>query len=327
MRVLVTGATGNLGRSAVTRLIEEGHQVSVLTRRPFQAADLFGAGVSVHEWHPLSEAVPAEALDSVDAVLHLMGAPLCGSQSRDAAKDVVASRIYSARGLAEALKRRQVRLVATSIAIAPAEAGPPVTEDLLPANATSSLERDIRSYEAELEAATGDGLSVAIVRLGLVAMRGGPLAALMALARRGLCPNLKGALIPAIAREDAVAMLAGLLQHRTLEGLIHGVAPMPVEGEALMAALRPHAPGGRFIAVPISLLRRRLGLAAALLSCHRQVVPQRLQAAGAAFAAPDPMPAFVDALTEIADARTGAPAPFRAAENGKGDTAPEPEAT
>jgi NAD dependent epimerase/dehydratase family enzyme len=221
------------------------------------------------------------------------------------AAELAASRINSTRRLVEALKGRPLRLVVASVAIAPGEAGPPVTEDAPPAATVSSLEQDICSWEAEAAAAATIGTSVAIVRLGLVAMPGGPLSALLALAKRGISPSLKGALIPVIAPEDAVAMLSGLLQHRGLEGLIHGVAPEPVKGELLMQMLRRHAPTGRALAVPISLLRRRLGLAAAMLSCHRRIVPQRLESAGAAYSSPDPMAALERALDELERSRHG----------------------
>jgi NAD dependent epimerase/dehydratase family enzyme len=326
MRVLVTGATGNLGRAVVLRLCDEGNQVSVLTRRPFLAAAALGARVTIHEWHPLSETVPAEAVDEVDAVLHLMGAPLLGSPAREVAAELVASRINTTRKLVEALQARPLRLVVASVAIAPGEAGPPVTEETPAAAKPSLLERDIRSWEAEALAAEASGASVAVVRLGLIATPGEPLAALLALARRGIAPGLKGALIPAIALEDAVAMLTGLLQHRALTGLIHGVAPEPVAGEHLMRALRRYAPTGRALAVPVSLLRRRLGLAAAILSCHRRIVPERLANAGADFAAPDPLAALERALDEIKRDRRGTHAVGLTAQ-GKAQPAAEAETT
>jgi NAD dependent epimerase/dehydratase family enzyme len=121
-------------------------------------------------------------------------------------------------------------------------------------------------------------------------------------------------------------MLSGLLQQRGLEGLIHGVAPEPVKGEALMQLLRRHAPGGRAVAVPISLLRRRLGLAAAILSCHRQIVPDRLEGAGAAYSSPDPMAAFERALDEIRISRHGARL-AGLANHGQSRPATEPETT
>ncbi|MGC4894314.1 SDR family oxidoreductase [Micromonospora sp. DT31] len=70
MRVLVTGATGRLGRVVVPRLRDEGFTVRALSRRPrtgdpvqWRAGDLAtGQGL-------------AEAVDGVDAVLHLASSP------------------------------------------------------------------------------------------------------------------------------------------------------------------------------------------------------------------------------------------------------------
>ncbi|MEU1808035.1 SDR family oxidoreductase [Micromonospora aurantiaca (nom. illeg.)] len=70
MRVLVTGATGRLGRVAVPRLRDEGFTLRAMSRRPrtgdgveWVAADLAtGAGL-------------AEAVAGVDAVLHLASSP------------------------------------------------------------------------------------------------------------------------------------------------------------------------------------------------------------------------------------------------------------
>lgn len=303
MRVLVTGATGNLGRALVARLREEGHVVSVLTRRPFRAAEALEPGMTAHEWHPLSEPVPSEAIEQADAVLHLMGAPLAGGPARSRTALAVNSRVDATRRLVEAMSGRGLRLVMTSIALAPGEAGDAVTETTMQKGAPTSLERDIASWEAEALAAQAAGASVAIVRLGLIGMPGAPLAALLRLARWGVCPDLRGASIPAIALDDAAALLAGLVQHRALEGVLHGVAPEPVHGEALMRALRRYAPGGRALGVPVHLLSRQLGLTAALLSCHRPIQPMRLQSAGAAYVSPDPLPALEQALAEAADAR------------------------
>ena len=78
MTVLVTGATGDLGGRLVARLLAEGHTVRILTRRPFMAHRQLGDQVAIHEWHPGVEPAPRDALDGIETVIHLMGAPLGG---------------------------------------------------------------------------------------------------------------------------------------------------------------------------------------------------------------------------------------------------------
>jgi len=70
--VLVTGATGKVGRRLVTALLQEGARVSVLTRDPERARGLWPGG-DLHFWRgDLTEpATFAGLLDGVEAVFHL----------------------------------------------------------------------------------------------------------------------------------------------------------------------------------------------------------------------------------------------------------------
>jgi uncharacterized protein YbjT (DUF2867 family) len=69
MTILVTGATGNVGRPLVAQLLADGHQVRALTRDPAAAA--LPAGVSVVAGNLTGEAGLARAFDGVTAV-HLI---------------------------------------------------------------------------------------------------------------------------------------------------------------------------------------------------------------------------------------------------------------
>ena len=69
MRILVTGATGTVGRHLVSRLHHAGHQVRALTRNPARAA--FPDGVEVVAGDVSDTGSLETALDGVDAV-HLI---------------------------------------------------------------------------------------------------------------------------------------------------------------------------------------------------------------------------------------------------------------
>ena len=72
MRVLVTGATGFVGRSVVTQLLEAGHQVAALTRDPNRATALPASGVMVVKGDVLDAASLARACEGAEAVIHLV---------------------------------------------------------------------------------------------------------------------------------------------------------------------------------------------------------------------------------------------------------------
>ena len=69
IRVLVTGATGFIGRRLVPALMEEGHEVRAMTRRP-EAYD--GPGTPVHGdvGDPGSLAGPLEGVDVAIYLVH-----------------------------------------------------------------------------------------------------------------------------------------------------------------------------------------------------------------------------------------------------------------
>jgi len=67
MRVLVTGGTGTLGRPAARRLLEQGHEVRVLSRQPSPALP---GGASAVRGDLSTGAGVAEAVERTDAVLH-----------------------------------------------------------------------------------------------------------------------------------------------------------------------------------------------------------------------------------------------------------------
>lgn len=289
MHVLLTGATGAVGRAVVARLLSEGHQVSLLTRRPFLAERLYGEAVRIHEWHPLSEDVPHEIVADVDAILHMLGTPFAGGPSRGRATLVVGSRGTAAGRLVEAARGRVGRLIAVSIA-------------------QPSEPREPLAWEADVLAARGNGMSVAIVRLGLVAAASAPILALANLARHGFTPDLRGAEIPAIGLADAAAMLSGLLGARAVEGIIDGVAPEPLMGVQLAQMLKRHNRTGLLLPLPAPAAALRLGEVLALLQSKRRIVPDQLLAAGARFTEPDPTALFQHVLADLEPRRHRTPA-------------------
>src|SRR5262249_20392013 len=84
MKVLVTGATGFVGRALVLRLLRDGHTVTAFARSPARARTLLGGEV----------AVTAELdADGHDAVVNLAGSPIAGRWTARRRTDVLASRI------------------------------------------------------------------------------------------------------------------------------------------------------------------------------------------------------------------------------------------
>ncbi len=107
MAILITGATGRIGRVLTETLVNAGLRVHVVTRRPHRAHEYFGARVTAFEWHPIHEPLPRGALQGVDTIVHLMGDPLSGTASSDKLQCLTNSRVISTRRLADAVAAGQ----------------------------------------------------------------------------------------------------------------------------------------------------------------------------------------------------------------------------
>ncbi len=67
-RILVTGATGKVGRELVTRLLEQGHSVRAATRNPVAAREAFDADVEIVEMDYETTATWDAAVQWVDRI-------------------------------------------------------------------------------------------------------------------------------------------------------------------------------------------------------------------------------------------------------------------
>lgn len=195
MRVVVTGATGFIGRPLVSMLRARGDDVIALVRDVARAKEQLGDGSAELPGHVELVAATLEtpgawcdALAGTDAILHLAGEPIAGKRWDARQKQLIRdSRVESTRTIVEALGRianRPKALVSASgidyYAFADrshdfdddevTEADPP---------ADTFLGRLCRDWEREALAAEAHGVRVACMRTGMVLGKtGGALAKL-----------------------------------------------------------------------------------------------------------------------------------------------------
>ncbi|MGH2882424.1 MAG: NAD(P)H-binding protein, partial [Solirubrobacteraceae bacterium] len=74
MRVVVSGATGTIGRALVSALLAREEDVVVLSRDEGRAREAFRDRVEAYAWpRPTDGPPPESALAGADAVVHLLG--------------------------------------------------------------------------------------------------------------------------------------------------------------------------------------------------------------------------------------------------------------
>jgi uncharacterized protein len=288
MRVAITGSSGLIGSALAAALLASGQEVTRLVRRAPQ-------GPAEVRWNPqlADGGLAPDALDGVDAVVHLSGAPVASRPWTQARKRVLrASRIQSTTALVSAIARAQrpppVLLSGSAIGWY-GDTGDREVDESAPAG-TGFLADLVRDWEAAAQPARQAGVRVVTLRSGIVmSRRGGMLGPLLPVFRLGLGARIgDGAqYISWISVTDHVAAVRHLLDHAEIDGPVNLTAPAPVTNTQFTADLARAVRRPALLRVPAPLLRAGLGeVSGELLGSHR-VMPRRLLAADFAFRHPD----------------------------------------
>jgi uncharacterized protein (TIGR01777 family) len=287
--VVVTGATGLVGRRLVAALTGGGASVRALSRDA--SAGGFGRGVAVVGWNGRN--VPSETLVRSDAVVHLAGEPLfAGRLTAARRRRLRESRIESARSIANAIAalpedERPGALVCASAVGYYGSRGDEVLEETARPG-EGFLAELCTAWEEAARAAEEFGVRVVSVRIGIVLAReGGALPRLVAPFRLGLGGRLGDGRqwFPWVHADDVVGILQAAINDDAWRGPVNAVAPEPVTNADLTSALGRVLRRPTFFAVPAFALRAALGedLAVELLG-SRRAVPRAALDRGYAFA-------------------------------------------
>lgn len=104
-KIILTGATGSIGRNLAQQLIARGDEVIVFTRNPKNATEKLPKEISVVKWDYERLTDWLIELNDVDVVVHLAGANLGAKRWNEEYKKLTYdSRILSTRNLVEAIK-------------------------------------------------------------------------------------------------------------------------------------------------------------------------------------------------------------------------------
>ncbi|MEO5630775.1 MAG: NAD-dependent epimerase/dehydratase family protein, partial [Nitrospiraceae bacterium] len=86
MHIVVTGGTGFIGRPLCAALYQDGHRVTLLTRRKEEAQRSCGSTVTAVEWNGREAGAWEDCLEDADAVINLAGAPIADARWTDVHK-------------------------------------------------------------------------------------------------------------------------------------------------------------------------------------------------------------------------------------------------
>ncbi len=298
MRVAITGSSGLIGSALADALQRDGTEVVRLVRRSTR-------GPAEIAWNPMDPGggLDPAALDGLDGLVHLSGAPIAGGLWTKARKaELRSSRIQSTKALVAALRKAAnpppVLLSGSAIGWY-GDTGAREVDESAPAG-TGFLADLVRDWEAAARPASQAGLRVVNLRSGVVLSReGGMLGQLVPLFRFGLGARIGPGtqFISWISVTDHVAAVRFLLDHADVEGPVNLTAPVPATNAEFTADLARVLRRPAIARIPAPVLRAALGELSGQLLGSQRVVPRRLQEAGFAFRYPGIAGALAAALT------------------------------
>lgn len=304
-RIVITGATGMIGRALCQALSARGYAVVAFSRDVQRAREAVPGAAEYVAWSPAEDGPWASALDGAYGVVHLAGASLFGKRWSPAYKrEIIASREVGTRGLVNALRQARQRPAVFVGMSAVGFYGPhgaePIDERAGPGG--DFLAQVCQVWERETRRAEELSVRTVIFRSGVVlgpSARGGLPIDLrsFALDRPGLVlktdegafpllvlpfhffaggPILPGTQYLAwIHLADTIGLLLLALEDERVHGPLNASAPAPATNRAISKTIGRVLGRPAWLPVPGFALRLLLGEMADMITTGQRVIPQQ----------------------------------------------------
>ncbi|HNP72096.1 MAG TPA: DUF1731 domain-containing protein [Kouleothrix sp.] len=312
-RVVVTGATGMIGRALCQRLVASGYAVVAFSRDPQRARREVPGAAEYLAWSPAEDGPWAEAVNGAHAVIHLAGASLFGKRWSAAYKrEIIASREIGTRGIVNAIEKARVRPAAFVSMSAIGVYGPHGPEPLDESAAAGDdfLARVCKIWEREAARAESLGVRTVIFRSGVVLSaperKGLPIdLAKIAPDRPGLVLDTEAGAFPLLQMpffffaggpilpgtqylswihlDDTVGLLMLALEDARARGPLNATAPEPQTNQAIAQTIGRAMGRPAWLPVPGFAMKLMLGEMADMITTGQRVLPKKAQGLGYQF--------------------------------------------
>ena len=273
--ILVTGASGFVGRSLCQHFSKHGYELRQLSRKV--GAEFF--------WDPASGQLDQRVLNGVDVVVHLAGEPIAQRWTSAVKQRIMQSRVASTELLVQAMLA-QAKPPALILASGINYYGYQVAETLQESSELGAgfLAEVCAAWEGAADPLRAAGARVCCVRTGVVlGAAGGALAKMLPAFRLGLGGPLGSGMqmMSWISLADLVRVYQFVTEVDSLQGALNAVSPAAVSNFAFTKALGSVIRRPTVLPMPSWLVRALFGtMANETLLADLTVRPTRLEAAG-----------------------------------------------
>ena len=287
MRVLISGASGLIGRALTPALISAGHEPVALVRR--------APGDDEVQWNPGERLDPGK-LAGADAIVHLAGKNVAGRWTEKFKQEVLESRVQGTRTLANAAAEAyrqsgqpRTFISASGISYYGDRGDELLTEESSPGQ--GFLAEVSQQWEAATAPASEAGVRAVNLRIGVVlAHDGGAVKPMLLPFRLGLGGRIGSGkqFWSWIAFDDVIGVALFALHNDRLRGPVNTVAPGAVRNKEFVRALGGELHRPTIFPLPAWVVRTFLGeMGEELLLTSTRAEPAKLKTAGYSFAHPE----------------------------------------
>jgi len=305
MIILLTGATGLVGKELGKALIKEGHELVVLSQDSTKAPFYLPFPAKVFPWGANFEELPTEILNGVEAIIHLAGESIGnGRWTKKRKQKIYESRILTTRKLVNAVKATHLNgnlqlkhfISASAIGIYGNRGEEEVNEES--SLGTDYLATVCKDWEKETQDLSELGIRVVNPRIGIVlSAQGGALEKMLlpfGLGFGGVI-GLGRQWMSWIHLEDLVQFFLFTLNNHEIKGCLNAVAPGPVTNKEFSKTLASSLEKPLLFPIPPLMLKVMLGEMSTLILSGQKVSSAKAQKKGMKFKYPD----LQSALKEI----------------------------
>jgi len=287
MKVLITGASGLIGKALRKSFSAKGYDLLLASRKePNDEQHV--------QWSIEDGFADPEKLEGIDAVVHLAGETVSGLRWTDEKKKAIRdSRVLGTRNVVDTIsklkQKPKVLVAASAIGFYGERGDEEVTESSV--GGDNFLAEVGKAWETESRRAEDAGIRTVLLRTGIVLSKdGGALATMLTPFKLGV-----GGVVGSgkqwmswISLDDEIAVINFAIENENLRGAINAVSPHPVTNEEFTKTLGEVLYRPTFLPLPefaVSMIFGEMG--DALLLASTKVLPNRLEEAGFEFKYPD----------------------------------------